>query len=254
MGGGLLGGAIAFRLFLWLLPAALLAVAVLGMESAHGYGDPSKSVRAIGIRSIAADSVNRAAHDSQSARWEAVVVGVVFLYTTSVALIKALAVTHAHIWHTATPRIRNKPRAVAELVLVILAAVAATSLAAIVRNHSPALGVVAMLCVVLIYAGAWFAISARLPHDGAPAVNLIPGALVFGTGVEAMHLLLVYYLAQRLAHASLWYGSLGIAATLLFALFLAGRLIVLAAELNAMLWVATPDYPKPDPVGPSGPA
>lgn len=252
VGGGMLAGAIAFRLFLWLLPAALVVVAVLGMESANSYGSPSESVRAIGITSIAADSVNKAAHDAQSAWWEAVVVGAVFLYTTSVALLKALNVTHAHVWHTPTPRIKNKPLAVTELILVVLAAGVATALAAVVRNGSAGLGLAAMLAVVLVYAGAWLALSSRLPHGGAPIARIVPGALVFGLGVQGMHLLLVYYLAQRVAHASLWYGSLGVAATLLFALYLAGRLIVAAAVLNATLWAAASRSSEPRGYGSAG--
>lgn len=239
VGGGLLSGAIAFRLFLWLLPAALLLVAAMGTESAHRYDSPSDSIRAIGITSLATDSVNKAAHDAQAARWEAAIVGAAFLYTASVALLKALAVTYAHVWHTAAPRLKNKPRAVAELVLVILVAGVATSLAALIRNRSPALGLLAMVSVVAVYAGVWLALSSRLPHGKAPIVQLAPGALVFGIGVEAMHLLVVYYLARRLTHASLWYGSLGIAATLLFGLFLVARCIVAGALLNATLWDST---------------
>lgn len=236
VGGGLLGGAIAFRLFLWLLPLALLVVAALGIESAHSYDSPSDSIRAIGITSIATDSVNSAAHQAQAARWEAAIVGAVFLYTTSGALLKALTVAHAHIWHTSASRIKHKPRAVAELLGVILVAVAATSAASVVRNRSPGLGVAAMASVVLIYAGMWLVLSARLPHGGAPLTRLVPGAIVFGVGLQAMHLLVVYYLARRVAHASLWYGSLGTAATLLFGLFLGARLIVAATVLNATLW------------------
>ena len=132
-----MGGAFAFRLFLWLLPAALLVVAALGIESSRRYGNPSESIRAIGITSIAADSVKKAARDAQAARWEAAAVGVFFLYTTSVALLKALTVAHAHIWHGATARIKNKPRTVGELLLLALTAGAATAVAAVIRNRSP---------------------------------------------------------------------------------------------------------------------
>lgn len=236
IGGGMLAGAIAFRLFLWSLPAALLVVAVLGMESANGYGSPSESVRAIGITSIAAESVNKAAHEAQAARWEAAAVGGVFLYTTSVALLRGLTVVHAHIWHAAPPKLKSKPRAVAELLLLILAAGAGTSVAAVIRNRSPSFGLVAMLSVVFVYSSAWLLLSSRLPHGEAPIIHLIPGALLFGLGLQAMHLLLVYYLARRVTHASLWYGSLGVAATLLFGLYLGARLIVAASLLNATLW------------------
>lgn len=240
VGGGLMAGALAFRLFLWLLPAALLAVAALGFGSAQGYGTPSDAVRAMGISSIATDSINRAAQEAQATRWQAAVIGAVFLYSASVALLKGLVVAHAHIWHTPAPRLRSRIRAVAELLVVLVLAAAGTSLAAVIRNWSAAPGLIAMLTVVVVYGAAWWAMSCRLPHGDAPAVRLLPGAALFGLGLQAMHLLLVYYLARRITHASQWYGSLGAAATLLFGLYLGARLTVAAALLNATLWEYRP--------------
>jgi uncharacterized BrkB/YihY/UPF0761 family membrane protein len=236
-GGSLLSGAIAFRMFLWLLPAALLVVAGLGFESAGDPTAPDHTVRAAGITTIAADSINRAAQQAQPARWLALVLGLVFLYSTTVALVKCLAVTHALIWEVPVPRLQHKPRAVGEFLLIILVVVVGTSLASVIRNHSPGFGLVAMLAVVAIYAAGWWVLSIRLPHAGAaPVTALIPGAIVVSVGIQLMHLVLVYYLAARLTHASLWYGSLGSAAALLFGLYLGGRLIIAATVLNAALW------------------
>lgn len=236
-GGGLLGGAIAFRLFLWLLPAALLVVAGLGFGAASDPSSPDHVVRAAGITTIAAQSINRAAHEAQSARWLALAIGGIFLYTTTISLLRTLIVTHALIWRVPVPRLDHRTRAVGEFLIVVVVAALATSLAALARNRSAGLGLVAMLAVVLIYGAAWWVVSLRFPHANAPVTALIPGAIVFGVGVQAMHLLVVYYLAARLSFASLWYGSLGTAAALLFGLYLAGRLVIAATVLNATLWV-----------------
>jgi Virulence factor BrkB len=235
-GGSLLGGAIAFRMFLWVLPAALLFVAGLGFGSAEDVTSPSDAVRSMGMTSIAAQSINQAAHESQSARWLALIFGAVFLYTTSVALVKALFVTHALVWRVPVPRIKHKPRAAGELLAVILVMAAGTSVASVIRNRSPGLGLVAMLAVAVIYGGVWWAWSMRLPHAEGSALDLVPGAIVFGLGVQALHLVAVYYLGAKLTHASALYGSLGIAAALLFGLYLVGRLIVAAAVLNVAIW------------------
>jgi membrane protein len=72
----------------------------------------------------------------------------------------------------------------------------------------------------------------QLPHGDAPYAALIPGALIFGTGVQALHLVTVYFLARRITGASELYGTLGVAAALLLGLFIVGRLIVISAELN----------------------
>jgi uncharacterized BrkB/YihY/UPF0761 family membrane protein len=237
-GGALLAGAMAFRLFLWLLPAALLVVAGLGFDSAHGRTDPSGAVHAVGITSIAAQSVNQAAQEAQSARWLALILGLVFLYTTSVSLVKSLFVSHALVWQVPVPRITHKSRAVAELLAAAVVIGAISSVAAIIRNHSPGFGLVVMLSATLIYGGTWWLVSVRLPHGDASLTDLIPGAMIFGLGFEVLHLVSVYYLAAKLTHASLLYGSLGIAAALLLGLYLFGRLIIAAAVVNEAIYVA----------------
>ena len=59
---------------------------------------------------------------------------------------------------------------------------------------------------------------------------------MFGVGLEALHIFTVYFLASKLASASSLYGSLGLAGTALFYLYLIGRGLVWAAELNAVVW------------------
>jgi hypothetical protein len=46
----------------------------------------------------------------------------------------------------------------------------------------------------------------------------------------------VFYIAAKLERASALYGGLGMAATLLFVLYVVGRLVVSSALLNAELW------------------
>jgi uncharacterized BrkB/YihY/UPF0761 family membrane protein len=235
-GGSLLAGALAFRLFLWLLPAALLIVAGLGFDSAAGANDPNDAVRNAGITSIPAQSINQAAGESQSARWVALILGIFFLYTTSVSLMKALSVAHALIWHVPAPKLAHRLRAAGTLLATALAIGAVSSLEAVIRNHSAGYGLLALIAGTLCYSAAWWALSIQLPHSDASALDLLPGAVLFGIGLEALRVLAVYYLAAKFTSASLLYGSLGAAAALLLGLYLAGRIIVAAAVLNAALW------------------
>ncbi len=119
--------------------------------------------------------------------------------------------------------------------LILLVAVG-TSVGAIVRDRSPGLGLLTMVGVVVLYGVLWWLWSLRLPHAPASALELIPGAIAFAVGVEALHLIVVYYLAARLTHASALYGSLGIAAAILFGLYLIGRLIIAAIVINVAVW------------------
>ena len=84
----------------------------------------------------------------------------------------------------------------------------------------------------------WLWVSMRLPSLRAPWTAFVPGAVLFGVGLEAMHLFTAYFLQVKLANASELYGVLGVATTTLFFLFLIGRGVVWSAELNAVVWEA----------------
>jgi uncharacterized BrkB/YihY/UPF0761 family membrane protein len=92
------------------------------------------------------------------------------------------------------------------------------------------------LVVVLPYAALWLLISVRLPHRDAGWTALIPGAFLVGLGVEILQLVSAYVIGPYALAKQGTYGALGIAAALLFALYLVSRLITTAADLNATLW------------------
>jgi membrane protein len=75
-----------------------------------------------------------------------------------------------------------------------------------------------------------------LPSKDVPWTAFLPGAILLGLGLEALHVFTAYYLETKLANASELYGVLGLATTALFYLFLVGRGVVWAAELNAVVW------------------
>jgi membrane protein len=72
---------------------------------------------------------------------------------------------------------------------------------------------------------------------------LVPGAILFGAGIEALHVVIAYFIAPQAGSKQGTYGSLGIAAALLLGLFLISRLITATAILNAVLWSGRTDFP-----------
>ena len=58
---------------------------------------------------------------------------------------------------------------------------------------------------------------------------MLPGALLVGLGVEALHVFAAYFLAPYAIAKEGTYGALGVAAVLLLALFLLSRTAVAAA-------------------------
>jgi uncharacterized BrkB/YihY/UPF0761 family membrane protein len=111
------------------------------------------------------------------------------------------------------------------------------ALAGWARANAPfPLGLTAMAAWAGLMGLLWLLASLRLPRHEAPWTALLPGAATVAGGTLAIHVVTVYYLANKLATASALYGTLGLTATLLVYLFLIGRMIVVAAELNAVVW------------------
>ena len=74
------------------------------------------------------------------------------------------------------------------------------------------------------------------PAPGTTAVDLLPGAVLFGVGVQALHVFTVVYVARAVTSKSQSYGVLGTSLALLLWAYLMGRLVVAAAALNVSWW------------------
>jgi uncharacterized BrkB/YihY/UPF0761 family membrane protein len=77
----------------------------------------------------------------------------------------------------------------------------------------------------------------RLPHGNAPWRALVPGAIIVSVGLVLVAADSTYLIAPRVERSRSAYGALGVAATLLFGLYLISRLVVAGAVLNRTLWI-----------------
>jgi uncharacterized BrkB/YihY/UPF0761 family membrane protein len=235
LGGGIIAGALAYRLFIWLLPLALVAVAGLGIAAEARSETPQDAAESLGMAGLVSNSIANAAKGSS--RWYALAIGIPVLIYTTRGVLRVLIGSHRILWgdlRSAAP----KPTLVASLRLLVLllSFPVASVVASAVRAWSPGVGLLASLVATLPYAALWLLISIRLPHRAAAWTDLIPGALLFGFGIEVIQLVAAYFLAPYAIAKQGTYGALGVAAALLFALYLASRLAVSAAVLNATLW------------------
>lgn len=234
-GGGIIAGALAYRLFVWLLPLALVGVAGLGFASDAGSESPEETARRLGVSGLVSSSIASAAQGQ--ARWYALLVGVPILVYATRSLLRTMIVAHRLLWGDARA---DAPRptilATLRLLVLLLAISVVSAVASAIRSSAPAPGVLVTIASVLPYAGLWLLITLRLPHRGADWRSLVPGALLGGAGMELFHVFIAYVLAPYAVAKQGTYGALGAAAALLFGLFLISRLVVLAAVLNATLW------------------
>lgn len=238
-GGEIIAGALAYRMFIWLLPVALVSVAGLGFAADAASESTREIARSLGITGLVSNSVATAAQGQ--ARWYALLVGIPLLVYVTRSLLRTLIVTHRLLWsdtRSGAPRPTLGPtlRLLALLVAFSVVSVAASAL----RAWAPGPGLLVTVFLTLPYAGLWLLITLQLPHRGSDWKALVPGALFCGVGVEVLNLVTAYVLEPYAVAKEGTYGAMGSAAALLLGLFLLSRLVVAGAVLNATLWERRP--------------
>jgi len=235
-GGGLLAGALAFRLFGALLPLALLVAVLLGYAATVDRAAAEEAGRATGISQALLASVAESSKLNGGTRWVVGLTAVIALLWAANSAARAIRAVHSIAWHGSVGRYRRPLPAA----LGLLAVVAACALVFGVAGRARAeYGVVGLLITVASFGAffaVWLAAERLLPHGEAPWRALVPGAALFAVGVQLVHLVTALFIAGRVERASETYGSLGVAFTLLLWLYVISRVIVASAMLNAALW------------------
>ena len=236
-GAPLLAGALAYRLFFWLLPFTLVLVAGLGFLAHADSTTPTDITESIGVVGFAATSITAAGAQAEHSRWWALGIGLFGLYFASVSFLKSLTLTAALLWGVPARKLRRKPVAALAMSGLVVAVLLLLGLEAKLRDRFPVFAFPSTFVFMIVVAGIWLLVSHYLPRaQGTGWLHLVPGALLFAVGIQGVHLATVYFVSRKFESASSTYGALGAATAMLLTLFLMGRVIVLAIELNAVLW------------------
>lgn len=249
LGGSLLAGALAFRLFLWSLPASLVLAGLAGFRPDTAEQD----ARAIGLPEATVLAIGEAAEQAQGSRWLAVIIGLVLLYGVSVALARALVTGTALLWRIPVAKLRRPWRVAPITTGVMLLGLLASVMSGWVRANSPGLGLATVMFLGVLWGFGWWLTAAFLLPRPAhlPWWGLIPGAVLVGIGLQAMHLVGVFYLGPKINSASHLYGSLGIAATMLLATYLISRLVLASTTVNLVVLTVYGRHPADQPDSPA---
>jgi uncharacterized BrkB/YihY/UPF0761 family membrane protein len=94
--GSLLGGALAFRLFLVLVPFTLVCVVISGMAADNQ--SEEEVAEHFGLTGLAAGTVSSASRLSTSSRWLVLAAGLIFLTYAAYSLVRALRTACAVAW------------------------------------------------------------------------------------------------------------------------------------------------------------
>ncbi len=235
VGGFVMAGAIAFRLFVYLLPLYLLVLVIAGAALSFDPAGPDSLADAAGMSRYVASTLSDAAATSKRSLWILIPVSLYALVSAGRSAHKVLATAHARAWGLpVTPR--TKPHLAAGGFLAF-SLIAAAGIFTFRRFHGGLLTPVTMVVATAYYTAMWLAVSRSLPRSPeVPVRSLLPGALLVGFGTQGLYLFNVLYLNRKIASSTAAYGALGIAASGLLWLYLLGRLMVAAPVLNATMF------------------
>jgi uncharacterized BrkB/YihY/UPF0761 family membrane protein len=234
--GALLASAVAFRLYLWLMPLALLAAGVLAKVSDSDSGGLTHAARDAGVAGVASQQVVTALRAGHRSWWIAVIIGSVGFVWATRSLMRTVLTVNIHVWHGAIPSQLGRRSLISGaaflggwLVIGVLAA-AVTHLDGVVAGGV----VVATVVQAAGTATGWLAVSLTLPDARRRWTDLVPGSAVVGVSFAVLHVVSRVYLPRKLEHSSSLYGSLGIAAVILAWLLVIGEVIVGGALINSV--------------------
>jgi uncharacterized BrkB/YihY/UPF0761 family membrane protein len=233
IGGGMLAGALSYRLFVFALPLAFFLVAGLGLLAEALGVQANVVVNSVGFAGTVTKQVESSATEASN-WWVALTSFFVLVYVTRV-LLRAVAIVHALAWEGSAASVKVSSRQLGIFGGAVFGQLALVSTVGAVGHQSAAGGVVALVVFVAALAALWLMVSLQLSHSDARWTGLIPGSLFYAVGMLGVQIFNLAVLGKLLESKSTTYGALGIAATLLLGFFLMGRVIVGAAALNATL-------------------
>jgi len=250
-GGGVLSAAVAFRIFLFLVPFVFFFVVGLGFASDATNGNPNGLGNSVGITGLVASAVKGSGELGTTQRVTTLLVSGFALFLGSRAAVKVLRITHGLIWRVPIPRLASSTRAAGAFVGLIAVAMLSAAGVAALRSESVVLGVLGLLLSAVVPFGLWLIVSLWLPHADCPWWALIPGAAVVAVGSVALHAATVYWFAYEIKAKSETYGAIGASLALLLWAYMLGRIITAAAAANAAFWYRNEErqgHDVPEPV------
>lgn len=226
-----LAGGFAYRLFLWLLPFALIVGGALGLGDADSIED---AVATGGLPGAVVDAIGDIARAADANSWWLLAIGVPLLLWEGYTGAKALQLIHALVWNEPPPR-TEALRSSLVFTGMCCAFMVAVALTWWFRDETQLVELLIAALMIVPLAALWLWVSLQLPHGQASWKALLPGALLIAIGFQLIHGLVVYFLAPKLEKETSLYGALGIISTLLFVMYVAARLVVTAPVLNSSL-------------------
>lgn len=236
LGGGLLAGGLAYRLFLWLLPVGLLGAQILGFWASANEDSVEDAAKEFGIGAAAVASASDAVETTQSNRILLLLLALMLLAWFSIGFVRALQLAYSLAWGVPRPRLRKPLYAVVLFNGLFISIAVASAELAWLRDKLGYFGIVGVLFTIAFESGVALLVMWLLPRRAERWPELLPGAVLVAVGAQLLSVAVVFYFAPKIGRSSELYGTLGTASVVLIWLYLLARLITSGAFLNATLW------------------
>jgi uncharacterized BrkB/YihY/UPF0761 family membrane protein len=234
VGGGILAGALSYRLFVFALPLAFFLVSGLGVLASALGVDTHRIMNSVGLAGVVTKQVETASGSSSS--WWAALISFLVLVVATRVLLRSVAIVHSLAWERSAASVKVTSRTLGIFAAVLVGQMALVGCVGAVDHQTPIGGILTLVASMFALAGLWLVVSLQVPHSSARWTDLVPGSLFYAIGFTGVVIFNILILGELIKSNSSTYGALGIAATLLLAFFFVGRVIVGAAVLNAALY------------------
>jgi uncharacterized BrkB/YihY/UPF0761 family membrane protein len=235
-GGGVLAAALAFRVFIFMVPFVFVVVTAFPFAADASNTDPKQLADKFGMAGLVATAINSSQDMSFWSRLSLLVAGLFALVLASRSLVRVLRITHGLAWHTRVPKLRRPTLAALVLIGSITGIVLFGAWTSKLQGRVGVIGLVPMLLGGVVLVAVWAFVQHHLPHADVPWTKLIPGAVLVALGVEGLQLVTVVWFTRYIESKSETYGAIGAALAILLWAYFLGRIIVTGAMLNAALY------------------
>lgn len=233
-----MASALAYRLFIWMLPLALLLVAVLGPLAEAGGADSVEYAENAGLPNYVAESIGDATDGLTPLGSITLVVGasMALLYETYV-LLRALRAVSAFSWGVPIRSLRHPVPGTLTLLGLLVGLMAVGALTGRISEAAGGLpfgwiiAIASLLTAPVLFVLMFVLV---LPGGADSWTAHLPGAALFYVMVAAIHLFNALILYPWVAHKEETYGALGVAAGIMLSLFVTARALVVSTALNAV--------------------
>jgi uncharacterized BrkB/YihY/UPF0761 family membrane protein len=241
-GAALLAGGLAYRIFLWLLPAVLFVVSAFGIAADVSERSPTELARSAGISAALASAVADGVQDAERGRWFLAVFGLVFALWAARSVVRSLILIERIAWGRVGRRLRVVRAAVVFTFGMFAFGGLQSLVSAVLGDHLVSRVLIwviasAAVLVMVTLAMLW------LPHGGSSWIAVVPGAVLFTAAFRLLSVAVEVYLAPHVSEETSVYGSIGIAIVVMLVLFVNARVFILSQFLNAEIAGADVDDP-----------